>query len=213
MKKALVVLKWVLLTVPMGAFGIITAPFMYPLYDVFKWKFLWIYDDSNRILEDGSFEEDYRIFLVRRNGEEKESFKARYEWMGFRNTIWNFRVWLDAKQVGDGSGMTGQELVIDDLVLDGEKVSDGGYYDGGYYAQVAGLKYVVEHGQDPWQGWVGDEIDYRYSIIGESLMWFKQDGILSFRYSRCKPLFGKWFSIKITCIKTDVTLHLKLSKQ
>ena len=58
------------------------------------------------------------------------------------------------------------------MVLDGEKVSDGGEY-----AMVCGIKYHVTPPADPWQGWTGDHIDFKYSILGQSLMWFKQDGI------------------------------------
>ena len=207
MKKLLVILKWFALGVPMGLFGIITAPIMYPIYYLTKCRLLWIYDDSNRIKLDGAFQEDYRIYLIRKTGAEKETFKTSYQWCALRNTIWNLRVWLEEQQVGNGLGMTDQELVIDDLTLNGAKVSDGGRW-----AQVAGLKYLVAPGQDPWQGWVGDIIDFRYSIIGKSLLWFKQDGILSFRYSYCKLVLGRWVAVKIACIKTNTTLHLKFQK-
>lgn len=207
MKKLILLLKWFVLTVPLGVFGILTAPIMYPIYYFTNWKWLWIYNDSNRIQADGSFEEDYKIFLIRKTGSDKETFKTSYLWHGFRNTVWNLRVWLASKQVGDNSGITEREYTIDNMTLNGDKVSDGGRW-----AMVCGLKYVVDPGQDPWQGWVGDVIDFRYSILGQSLMWFKQDGIYSFRYSFCKVILGRWVAIKITCIKTDTTLHLKFQK-
>lgn len=208
MKKLLLLLKYFVLTIPMGLFGMITAPIMYPIYYLTNWKWLWIYDDSNRIQPDNSFEEDYRIFLIRKTGGEKETFRTSYQWCAIRNTIWNLRVWLDEQQVGNGLGMSDQDLVIDDLTLNGTYVSDGGRY-----AQVAGLKYLVAPGENPWQGWVGDIIDFRYSILGQSLMFFKQDGIYSFRYSYCKKHYGRWFNFKMTCIKTDVTLHFKTTKK
>lgn len=207
MQKLLVVLKWFILTVPLGLFGMITAPIMYPIYDFTKWKWLWIYDDSNRISPNGTLQEDYRIFLIRKTGSESETFRTRYLWHGFRNTIWNLRVWMGEKQIGDGSGMVGREYVIDNMVLDGKAVSDGGRW-----AMVCGLKWRVGPGEDPWQGWTGDIIDFRYSILGQSLMWFKQDGILSFRYSYCKLWFGYWVAIKVSCIKSDSTFHLKFQK-
>mgnify|MGYP003671920841 CR=1 FL=1 len=179
MKKLLVILKWFILSTPLGLFGIITAPIMYPIYYLTKCRLLWIYDDTNRIKPDGTFQEDYRIYLIRKVGSEKETFLACYLWHGFRNTIWNLRVWLGEQQVGDGLGMTDQELVIDDLTLNGNKVSDGGRW-----AQVAGLKYLVAPGQDPWQGWVGDIIDFRYSIIGKSLLWFKHKRNITFKISK-----------------------------
>jgi hypothetical protein len=207
MKKLLVVLKWFTLTVPLGLFGMITAPIMYPIYDFTKWKWLWIYDDTNRIYPDGTLQEDYRIFLIRKTGSENETFRARYLWHGFRNTIWNLRVWMGEKQIGDGSGMVDREYVIDNMLLDGKAVSDGGKW-----AMVCGLKWKVGPGEDPWQGWTGDTIDFRYSILGQSLMWFKQDGILSFRYSYCKLWVGYWVAIKIKCIKSSTTFHLKFQK-
>lgn len=207
MRKILVVLKWFLITIPLGIFGMITAPILYPIYDITGSKLLWIYGDSKRINADGSFEEDYRIFLISNTGEAKETFWQRYQWMAFRNRIWNLRTWIADITDGDGLGMTDQELVIDELILNGTIVSDGGRYE-----QCAGLKYVVDPGQDPWQGWVGDEIDFRYSILGRSLMWFKQDGILSFRYSYCNLIFNKWITLKITCIKTDTVLTFKIQK-
>lgn len=207
MKKLLVVLKWFILTIPLGLFGMITAPIMYPIYDFTKWKWLWIYDNSNRKYPDGTLQEDYRIFLIRKTGSESETFRARYLWHGFRNTIWNLRGWIGEKQIGDGSGMADREYVIDNMVLDGKPVSDGGKW-----AMVCGLKWRVGPGEDPWQGWTGDIIDFRYSILGQSLMWFRQDGILSFRYSYCKLWFGYWVAIKIKCIKSDTTFHLKFQK-
>ena len=207
MKKALIIIKWFIITIPLGAFGLITAPIMYPLYDITGWKWLWIYGDSKRIYPDGSFEEDYRVFLIRRNGEAVETFADRYKWMGFRNVIWNLRTWMGDKQIGDDSGITDREFVIDNLTLDGKSVSDGGRY-----VNEAGLKYEVGEGEDPWQGWVGNTIDFRYSILGESLLWFKSGGILSFRYSYCKLHYGRWVTLKINCIKTDTVLTFKLQK-
>ena len=209
MKKLKVILKYFVLTIPMGLFGIITAPIMYPIYYLTNWKLLWIYGDSNRIRPDGSFEEDYKVFLIRKTGADKETFRTSYLWHGFRNTTWNLRVWLEEQQVGDATGMTEREYVIDDMVLDGNKVSDGGRW-----AMVCGLKYVVPPGVDPWVGgWYGDVIDFRYSILGQSLLWFKMDGIYSFRYSFCKRVLGRWLAIKVTCIKTDTTLHFKTTKK
>jgi hypothetical protein len=207
MRKILVVLKWFLITIPLGIFGMITAPILYPIYDITGFKLLWIYGDSKRINPDGSFEEDYRIFLMSNTGEAKETFWQRYQWMAFRNRIWNLRTWIADIVDGDESGMTDQELVIDELTLNATKISDGGQYE-----QCAGLKYVVDAGQDPWQGWVGDEIDFKYSILGKSLMWFRQDGILSFRYSYCKLILNRWITLKITCIKTDTVLTFKIQK-
>lgn len=207
MKKVLVLLKWIILSVPVGLFAIITAPIMYPVYYFTEWKWLWIYGDSNKVLPDGSFEEDYRIYLIQNNGSEIETPKSSYKWHALRNTMWNLRVWITNLQKGDGSGMTNQSFVIDKMTLDGNQVSDGGKW-----AMVCGLKYKVEEGQDPWQGWTGDVIDFGYSILGQSLMFFNQDGIYSFRYSFCKKMFfNRWLSIKVTCIKTDVTLHFKIT--
>jgi len=206
-KKILVLLKWFILTIPLGLFGLLTAPFMYPIYYLTKSRLLWIYDDSKRINPDGTFEEDYRLFLIDKTGEAKETFYTCYVWMGFRNVIWNLRGWIAEKQVGDGSGITDKEYVIDDMVLDGNKVSDGGEY-----VRVCGIKYHVTPPADPWQGWTGDHIDFRYSILGQSLMWFKQDGIYSFRYSYCKLWFKTWITVKISCVKSDTVLVLKFQK-
>ena len=206
MKKIIVILKWFAITIPLGLFAIITAPIMFPIYDWTNWKWLWIYGDSNRIQPDGTFEEDYRIFLIQRNGGVlKETFKDRYQWMALRNKMWNLRVWLEDKQIGDGTGIKEIEYVTSQLILNNQVVIDGGQY-----VQSAGLKYLAAPGQNPWFAWTGIIIDFRYSIIGKSMIWFKQDGYYSFRFSYCKLWFNKWITLKISCVKSDTVLTFKI---
>ena len=82
MKKLLVILKWFILTIPLGLFGLITAPIMYPIYYLTKCRLLWIYDDSKRINPDGTFEEDYRLFLIERQGKQRKHFiPVIYGWV------------------------------------------------------------------------------------------------------------------------------------
>ena len=208
MSKLLVILKWFVITVPLGLFGLVTAPILYPVYYFTGWKFLWIYSDDKRINDDGTFYPDYKVFLIQKVGEPKETFWACYQWHGFRNRIWNLRTWIEFLQTGDGTGLTDLEVVIDDLWLNDKQVYDGR----DPWKQEAGLKYLAGPGQNPWQVWSGDVIDFRYSIIGQSLIWFKQDGILSFRYSYCKLWFGRWVTLKINTFKSDTVLTLKKIK-
>jgi len=208
MKKLLIYLKWFVIAIPMGIFGIITAPIIYPLWDLTHWKIFWWWGNSSKYKEDGSYKEDYKVYIYNHGG--KETFWVRYLWHGWRNRIWNMHTLY--KKEGDGTGNTELEIIIDDLILNGKKVQDGGKW-----PMVCGLKYKVIEGQDPWQGWVGDEIDFKYSILGKSLIWFKDDGILSFRYSQCKVvrywLFWKrWRTIKIAIYKDTHTFSWKYQR-
>ena len=209
MKKIIVILKWFLLVVPVGLFAIITAPVVFPLYDWTNWKWLWIYGDDSRIENDGSYASDYKMFLLsRNNGILRETFSDRYKWCGQRNVCWNLRTWIENKQIGDGTGKTEIEYSISELILDGQVVLDGGLYN-----QDAGIKYEVPAGEDPWQGWLGSIISFKYSILGKSLIWLKVDGIYSFRYSYCKLILGRWITFKINCVKSDAVLHIKTQRQ
>jgi len=211
MKKTLIILKWFIITIPLGLFGIITAPIFYPLWVWSGWKVFWIWNNDNRLKEDGTPKDDYQSFLDTR-GKGKETFWLKYLWHVVRNRIWNLRDWMAKVQEGDASGITEREFVIDDLTIDG-KIT----HDGGKYPASCGLKYKVVSGQDPWQGWVGDIIDFKYSIVGESMMWFKQDSISSFRYSQCKKVkllifWKRWRTIKIELVKSDSVLSWKYQK-
>ena len=198
-KKGLVFIKWFLLMVPLGLFGILTSWIGYPLWEFFRWRVFWIYGDDDALVE-----EDYHIFLENRGG---DTFFNRWIWHGFRNRMWNLRTFIEHSQKGDGSGLTDIDRVIDDLWLNGKQVHDG---DG--FKQEAGLKYKGRPGQNPWQVWSGDVIDFKYSIIGEGFMWFKQDGILSFRYSYCKLHYNRWVTIKVNIFKADTVLAFKIQK-
>ena len=209
MNKLLVLLKWFIITIPLGLFGLVTAPIGYPLWVLTNWRIFWIYNDDGRFNTDGTLYPDYEIYLIEKSGVPVETFWLGFKWCAIRNRIWNLRVWIESLQKGDGSGITEQALIISDMYCGGKNVIDGGKY-----AIECGLKYEVDAGKDPWQGWVGDIIDFNYSIIGEGYMWFKQDGILSFRYSYCKKIkfLPTWITIKINCLKSDTVFAFKLQK-
>jgi hypothetical protein len=210
MSKILTFIKWFVITIPLGLVALLTAPIFYPLWDLTHWKIFWIWNDDSRFNEDGTPKGDYSVYIDK-YGDGEETFKVRYKWH-VRNRMWNLRDWISNYKKGDGSGLTEKEFIIDNITLNGEKVQDGGKW-----PMICGLKYKVNEGQDPWQGWVGDEIDFKYSIIGKSFMWYKQDSILSFRYSQCKIvtylLFWKrWRTIKIASSKNDTTFSFKYQK-
>jgi len=210
MNKTLVIIKWVVSTILLGGFGLLSSPIFYPLWELTHWKMFWIWNDDGRLDENGNPVGDYQVYIDK-YGNGVETFYVRYRWHAFRNTIWNLRTFILFK-TGDGTGQTDLEFITDDITLGGKKVQDGGKY-----PMSCGLKYEVEEGRDPWQGWVGDKIDLKYSIIGESYMWFKQDGILSFRYSECKikPYFifwKRWRTIKLSRVKNKTSFTYKNQK-
>ncbi len=211
MQKLVAYIKWFVIEIPLGIFGLITSPIFYPLWELTHWKIFWIWDDATRFRSDGKPAGDYQVYLDKySNG--VETFWVKYRWHVLRNRIWNLIDLIAKSKTGDGSGITNKEFVIDNMTIDGKKVQDGGRW-----PMTCGLKYKVKEGQDPWQGWVGDVIDLKYSIIGEGMMWFKQDGVLSFRYSHCKIkpylfFWKRWRTFKISIVKNNTTLSFKYQK-
>jgi len=176
MRKFLAIVMWVFRFVFVGLFSAITALFMYPIYNLTKWKLLWWWGDDSKIKEDGSYKQDYLVFIDN-NGKGKETYWVKYKWHAIRNSAWNFKT-ITRPKADERNDL---EFSIDNLTLNGVKVQDGGKWE-----QIAGIKYVVKDGRDPWQGWTGTVISHKYSIFGESLMWFKSQGKQYFNYSYCK---------------------------
>jgi len=161
-------------------FGIITEWFMFPLAWLCRnWKFnpFWIWLDDSRLTETG-LAPDYLVFLEIYDTN-IETFWLAYRWHVQRNRVWNL-LDLFILPIGDETVI---DLKIDKLYRDGQKIKQGGRW-----AQVAGLKYKAKGGQDSWQVNIGEEIDYKYSILGTGyITFFKGDSSKKYwRYSQCK---------------------------
>lgn len=201
MEKIKAFARWFTISVPIGIFGILTSWLFYPLWNKTHWKVFWIWEDSSKYKEDGSFQEDYRVYIEQLGG--KETFKIKFRWHVLRNRMINLRYLFTQKK---GKEII-EKLVIDKLYKDGEKVIMGGKW-----VEIAGLKYKAVGDQDPWQVNRGDEIDFEYSNIGTSYIWYRVKGKLYFRYSTCKKILGFWFTFKVGTNGKGFMLSFKIQK-
>jgi len=187
MKKVIAYLKWFVVVFFIGLFGLLTAWLFYPLWNLTHWKIFWIWEDSTKFYEDGTFKKDYHVY-VDKYGAGKETFKVKYKWHALRNRVWNLNSLLVPK---NGVEIV-EQIVKNTLTRNGQELEIGGQW-----PEWAGLKYKVKEGQDPWQGWVGDEIDFKYSNVGTSFFWYSVEGKWMWRYSICRKILGKyWFTFK-----------------
>ena len=142
---------------------------------------LWFVLDDTRKKEDGTLSEDYRIYLKR----------FRWKWLGVlawhttRNRVWNF---TELFKVKNGNPERGNQKIFvykwikDDLKdFNGNKVIQDGAWAAG-----AGLKYIGDPGDDPYQINSGDEISKKYSIIGEGEIYYYADNWKGWRKTSCK---------------------------
>ena len=176
MNKILTVIRWFVRFVFVGLFSEMTAPIIWPLYYLTKWKLLWWWGDDGKINDDGTYKQDYLVYIDN-IGKGTETYWVKYKWHAFRNPSRNL-LSVTRPKADERNDL---EFSIDNLISNGVKVQDGGRWE-----QIAGIKYVVEDGRDPWQGWTGTIISQKYSIFGESLIWFKSGGKQYFNYSYCK---------------------------
>lgn len=195
MKKVIAFVRWFFVIVPIGLLGLLTSWLLYPLWDLSHWKVFWLWGDNGKIKEDGSFAEDYRIYL---KGE--ETFWKKYKWHVFRNRTRNL---IDLVKPAQGIEVI-EEVVTYNLFRNYHALVPGG--------EFAGLKYVAKKGEDPWQVNSGDVIDFKYSIIGKSFIYYSIGKKLYFRFSYCDIHFNRWFTIKAGTNKDRFVLTFKIQK-
>ena len=211
MKKLITYLRWFFVVFFVGVFGLLTSWIMYPLAEVInsftKINPLWFWLDSTKYNKDGSFKDDYSIYISQYGGE--ETFKVKYLWHVLRNRVWNLTSLFKPKE-GD-EVIT--ELKVDELYRNGKKV----VVNGSKYVETAGLKYAAKNGENPWQVNRGDEIDFRYSTIGKSFLYYSVESKLYFRYSYCIKVnylgLKYWRTIKLGTNRERFVLTLKHQKQ
>lgn len=203
MKNLWLKIKWGLVIVPVGIFGLTTCWYMFPIAWVIRnipiLKYLgWPWMDDSRFKPDGSYENDYQIHLDSR-GLEKENFAVAYYWHCMRNRVWNI---VDAFGIPNhffDDGKAGNnnieivEIIKDDLhKYDGTPIKQDTRW-----VATAQMKYVGEPGQDPWQVNKGDILSNRTSIIGTGEIIYKVGNWTSWRYSQAKIVDYKIFGIRI----------------
>jgi len=194
----MVYIRWFFVVFFIGVFGLLTSWVFYPLRVWTGFNLFWIWDDSTKYNSDGSFKEDYRVYI---NG--KETFIKKYKWHVLRNRVWNLNNLFTPEK--------GKEVIT-------KKISDTLYRNdkkvivGGKYIEFAGLKYKAKEGQNPWQVNRGDEIDFKYSTIGKSFIYYKVKNKKYFRYSSCVKKFNRWITVKLGTNKDRFILTFKIQK-
>ena len=198
-QKFLVHFRWFLRYIPVNIFSFFSAPFIAPLAilmenPVFNPFWLWLDDGMYDEKRESGLAEDYERWL---NGR-KQTFWIKYVWFGFRNTFWNFKRFFFKKDaVYYAKTIYQNNMRMNDKFIfasrhDGELVK---------YNQP-GLKWVGKDGTEHPQNFSGDEIGYKYSILGIIEMYFEDDkGRYYYRYMVCRKwamMFGKqlWITFK-----------------
>lgn len=157
---------------------------LFPVAWVLRWlkgfNPLWIVLDDTRKNPDGTLAEDYRIYLKRI----KKPWGV-FTWHVFRNRVWNL---VESFPVEDGSPSVGnQDIVITKVIKDNLYKKDGTKVPiGGPYVASAGLKFVGDPGDSPWQVNDGEVISEEHSILGEAEFYFTAGGKEYWRKTSCK---------------------------
>jgi hypothetical protein len=180
--------RWFISAVPINLFGVLTAPFMFPLAwlckGLGKWSPFWIWLHDGRITDTG-YASDYEVFL-RRKGLETENFKIAWYWMVSRNRVINLRGLLKVPSAKFEQGGGNNNIVITKTIIDNLTRYDGTKYpqDGRWEAR-AEIKYLPENPNDDiWQVNTGNIQSNRTSIIGTGYILYKIGDWHSFRYSK-----------------------------
>ena len=201
-------LKFILVrtVITLGTVFVVLFPFAWVLSGFGRWKIkvlypFWLSMDDGRKNPDGTLANDYKIWL--------DSFKWRpwgvLLWHVKRNLCYNL---VESFKVENGirPGMTGhQRIIITELVTDSLYNLDTGHklVQDGNYPVAAGLTYVGNPGDDPYQVNRGDIINAQYSIVGEGEIYFKvlkEDGTYwyGWRYTECKQVTYNFLFFKRT---------------
>jgi hypothetical protein len=157
-------------------------PIAWLFRDLGKFNPLWFVLDDSRLNNDGTLSEDYRIYL--------EGYEWRplgvFAWHVFRNRVWNFKELFKVKNGNPEEGNQDLALVhfIEDSLQDfnGRKIPQDGIWQAS-----AGLKFIGEPGDDPWQVFRGDTISKTHSIIGRGEIYYiTKDGYQGWRKTSCE---------------------------
>lgn len=193
MKKALAILRWILIEL-VSLLGWITAKFMFPLAYVlrnvklFRNYILWIYyDDEDGIY--GAYWWNKRLLT---------DFWTAYRWNALRNPAWNLQAILKPK-----------ECVKKPISIYGRLRRNGA--DVGYW-NMAVLKYVDANGRETNNK--GQYISLQHSIIGRMLVWYYNDNTLHFRYSFAKNVWKRfWIEIHLGTTEKRYTFRFKIKNK
>jgi hypothetical protein len=183
-------------------------PLAWPLRFLKKWNPLWFVLDDTRI---GA--EDYRVYL--------NDFKFKplgvLSWHVFRNRVWNFTELVGSVPRFEGPG--NQNIEIIEMITDNLTDGNGNKLkQDGPWVMSAGLKYIGDPGEDPWQINRGEIISKRHSIIGEGEIIYKEGSNEFWRYSSCKlikPWWSKnkkWRTIFLGCNSKRYAFNYKFQK-
>lgn len=204
-------IKWFNAIIPVGIFGMITAPFIVPIAWVLELIIptknpLWIWLDDE--IEHESTNEDWLVY------KENEGPLAWYKWHAFRNTIWNLKSYIKPENARENcitNDEVIEEILVDELYRNGNKVS---IY--GKCLEMASFKWVTKEGIEGWQVNNGVRISEKYSTKGESKLWYKANGVLYFRWSIAKiiSIFKTkfYFEFKMGSNEKRYLLTLKIKK-
>lgn len=126
-------------------------------------------------------------------------FKRAKKWQK-RNPAENFHI-NNPTEYGDKEEI---EVVVDKMYLNGAKVSP---------FHFAGLKWIQADGNDHWSVNQGETINFKKSFIGKAKVWYKINGVLYFRSSWCKKIFGYWFTVRSGASDTRHDFTIKRQKE
>lgn len=213
MRKTWTWLRWFLVVVPIGLTALITAPIIYPIAELLKslkrFNPFWMWLDDTAYNKDGSFAEDYYLWLLN-NGGLKETFIQRYKWCAFRNTMWNLK---DAIKPKEGKEII-YDMKINSLIYKGEPLL---VTNESKYPYMAALKFIDKDGNSGWQVNQGEFISFNHTIHGTSYFYYTVNNTLYFRYSQVKVvryflLWKRYRTLKLGTNNVRYVLTLKYTK-
>lgn len=185
--------RWFLVYTLIG----LATPFciLYPLAN--KLRFLgklnplWFVLDDTIKNKDGTLAEDYRIFIR----DYKKVWVGDWMWHINRNRVWNL---VEMFKVPNGNPEVGNQKIVVTKLISDELVDGTGrkMKQDGPWAIGAGLKYVGQPGDDPYQVNRGDKISQTHSIFGEGEIEYKIGDWEGWRYTSCL-LVRAWWTLGI----------------
>jgi hypothetical protein len=154
-----------------------------------KWMLpLWLTMDDTIRNPDGSPAEDYRIFI---RDEKMPAWLADIKWHFSRNMMWNLIMLFPVAKLPEKGN---QDIKITKMVTNelydyyGNKVR----LDGPWVIS-AGLKYIGQPGDDPWQVNKGDVISKDHSYVGTAEFYYETpEGFEGWRKTYCR-ITKPWF--------------------
>jgi len=123
-----------------------------------------------------------------------QRFTVAYRWGVLRNPAWNQYQLLKPK--------TGRKYIISEkgeLFRDGQSLS---------LLNFAVLKYVDKYGQ--YSDNQGEYLSLRYSVIGQSKVWYLVENTLYWRYSLAKKIGKFWIELQLGTNDVRYTIRFKI---